>query len=73
MADIAYRPRGELPPEDLRRRVVAQLARLGPRRLADELGMARDTVLGVAAGCRSLPGTAALLRERLPRLEEPSR
>ena len=32
--------------------------------------MGRDTVLGVAAGCRALPGTAALLRERLPMLEQ---
>lgn len=42
----------------------------GPRDLARRLGVSRDAVLGVAAGCRALPGTLALLRERLPLLME---
>jgi hypothetical protein len=70
MSDTSYRPRGEAPPDELRRVVVALLADHGPRDLARRLGISRDAVLGVAAGCRALPGTLALLRERLPAIAE---
>jgi hypothetical protein len=61
-------PRGELPPVDLRL-AVAELLRIhGPRGLARRLNMSRDALLTVAIGARALPGTLALLRERLPHL-----
>lgn len=65
MADNGYRPRGERPPEDLRAHVARLLESRRPRQLARELGMSRDALLGVAAGAHVLPGTVALLRERL--------
>ena len=69
MAHPIGRPRGSPPPEELRQRLVALLATLGPGRLSAQLGLSRHAVLGAAAGCPVLPGTAALLRERLPLLE----
>jgi hypothetical protein len=73
MADVAYRPRGERPPEEIRTEVSRLLEAHGPRELSKRLGMSRDAVLGVAAGTHVLPGTLALLRERLRSLpvEEP--
>jgi hypothetical protein len=72
MADVEYRPRGERASDDLRQRVATLLERLGPRHLARRIGVSRDAVLGVAAGMSALPGTLALLRERLPQLEAPT-
>ncbi len=69
MADVEYRPRGERAPDELRQRVSVLLERLGPRQLSRRIGVARDTLMGVAAGTRVLAGSLALLRERLPAIE----
>lgn len=61
--------KGVFPPEDLRIRLQNQLRVISPSELAERLGVGRVTVLGVAAGSRSLAGTLALIRERLPALE----
>lgn len=63
-------PKGELPPDELVIRVKKQLLALGPNQVAAALRLDRKTVLGVGAGCYSLPGTLALIRERLPALEQ---
>lgn len=65
-------PKGELPSEELVIRVRKQLVALGPNHVAAALRLDRKTVLGVGAGCYSLPGTLALIRERLPALEQGS-
>lgn len=62
----------DFPPEDIRLRVQTQLRRLGANTLAAELGLSRNTTLSLAAGARTLPGTLALVRERLPQLEQGS-
>jgi hypothetical protein len=66
----ARAPKGELPSEELVIRVRKQLVALGPNNVAAALRLDLKTVLGVGAGCYSLPGTLALIRERLPALEQ---
>lgn len=66
------RMRGVPAPEELRQRLAVLLDSLGPGPLAVKLGLARHTLLGVCAGARSMPGTAALIRERLPAIESGS-
>jgi len=70
MSSKAKRKKGDFPPEELRLRVQCQLQRLGPNELAEALRLGRNTVLGVAAGARCLQGTLALVRERLPGVEQ---
>jgi hypothetical protein len=48
------------------REKVAELVReLGPRPAAVRLGVSRDVVIGIIADMNVMPGTVALLRERL--------
>lgn len=70
MSARSKRKKGDFPPEELRFRVQCQLQRLGASELADALRLGRNTVLGVAAGARCLAGTLALVRERLPGVEQ---
>lgn len=72
MTKKARAPKGEIPPEELVVRIKKQLLALGPNQVAAALRLDRKTVLGVGAGCYSLPGTLALIRERLPALEQGS-
>lgn len=66
----ARAPKGEIPPDELVIRVKKQLLARGPNKVAAALKLDRKTVLGVGAGCYAHPGTLALIRERLPALEQ---
>jgi hypothetical protein len=57
--------------DDCLRAQLERVARhLGARRTADEIGVSRESLLGVIADMPVRPGTLALIRERQHVLEE---
>lgn len=63
MANTKHPQRGIRCPEEIRRRVSADVEREGVRFTARKLGMNRQTVLSLVANLPVLPGTVALARE----------